>query len=153
MDATIFCLKPLDEWLPKVTSAGLFMFRNTKNNISNWFIYTEKGHPIISRLLKKLTVYRTLNSNTSRYYIFHQLFKVMIRGNIRLKGLLDRMPKISSNNCHYLVSRNNGKLNSYNDVNPKFLAKIRDSQVFKLSRDIDNEQITKNSCLQYLYNL
>lgn len=40
VDATTFCLRPLDSWLPDVMSAGFFCFRNPGPDriVANWFM-------------------------------------------------------------------------------------------------------------------
>lgn len=44
-DATTFCLRPLDDWLPGCMDAGLFCFRDPGPNrlVANWFLASEPG--------------------------------------------------------------------------------------------------------------
>lgn len=44
-DATTFCLKPLDAWLPKCMHAGFFCFRDPGPNrlVANWFLASDQG--------------------------------------------------------------------------------------------------------------
>jgi len=50
VDATCFCVKPLDEWLPDVIPTGFFAFERPGPDrmISSWFIAAAKDNYIIS---------------------------------------------------------------------------------------------------------
>jgi hypothetical protein len=51
-DATVYCLRPLDEWLPEHLEGGYFAFRNPAQErlASNWFIASEADDPILVAL-------------------------------------------------------------------------------------------------------
>lgn len=55
VDATSFCIKPLDEWLPDVArKSGFFAFRQDRvksRPIEVWFMYAEKGSLIVQDTL------------------------------------------------------------------------------------------------------
>lgn len=59
VDATVYCIKPLDEWAEKYFKFDYFVFKNSKvkYGISNWFIYSKKNHPINVKLLDELCNY------------------------------------------------------------------------------------------------
>jgi hypothetical protein len=44
-DATTYCLRPLDEWLPACMAAGFFCFRDPGPDrlVANWFLASERG--------------------------------------------------------------------------------------------------------------
>jgi len=49
-DATVFCAKPLDDWLPDYLKTGFFAFRNPgfDRMMSTWFLAAEKNNPILT---------------------------------------------------------------------------------------------------------
>lgn len=62
-DATTFCMKPLDDWIDDCTASGFFVFYKPSRYriLSSWFIASEKGCPIVSKLYENLTLFWTKN--------------------------------------------------------------------------------------------
>lgn len=58
-DATTICKKPLDEWIYGCTESGFFVFEKPGRDriMSSWFIASEKGSPICTKLYGKLKSY------------------------------------------------------------------------------------------------
>lgn len=56
-DATTFCVKPLNDWLSDCARSGFFAFRNPGKDriLSNWFLASEPGSPLVVRLYERLT--------------------------------------------------------------------------------------------------
>jgi len=56
-DATTFCIKPLDEWIDDCMTSGFFAFYKPSRDriMSNWFLISEKGCPIVLKLRERLT--------------------------------------------------------------------------------------------------
>lgn len=71
VDATTFCLSPLDEWLPESFKAcHLFNFKQKDNltrPIEAWFIAAPKGAPIINDVLAQYIDYITRKRALSLY--------------------------------------------------------------------------------------
>ena len=59
MDPTVFCVRPLDDWLPDCMAGGVFFFQKPGPDrlISNWFIAAERGNLILERLLARLVAF------------------------------------------------------------------------------------------------
>jgi hypothetical protein len=55
-DATTFCIFPLDDWIDDYGHSGFFVFSKPGQDrmISNWFIASEKGNLVVSKLYKLL---------------------------------------------------------------------------------------------------
>ncbi len=62
-DPTVWFCKPLDDWLPEVMDAGVFMFHRPGRDraISNWFIAAESGNPLLQRQYDALCGYWQMN--------------------------------------------------------------------------------------------
>lgn len=60
-DPTVWFCRPLDDWLPDLMEAGLFMFQRPGRDraISNWFIAAEPQNQLLERLYEKLCAYWT----------------------------------------------------------------------------------------------
>lgn len=54
-DASNFCCRPLDDWLPGCLTSGFFAFRNPGPDriLSNWFLAAEKGNALASIVFEK----------------------------------------------------------------------------------------------------
>lgn len=54
-DATTFCMKPLDSWLPRYIGSGFFAFRDPGPDrlLANWFMYSEKRCVLVEKLLEE----------------------------------------------------------------------------------------------------
>jgi len=59
IDPTVYCLLPLQGWLPEYMYDGLFLFHRPGNDriISNWFIASEKGNYLLQKLYDSLIDY------------------------------------------------------------------------------------------------
>lgn len=71
VDATTFCIKPLEEWLPYISyKTDFFAFRQNKvksRPIEVWFMYADKGSPIIRKTLNDFVDYLTYEREVSLY--------------------------------------------------------------------------------------
>jgi hypothetical protein len=88
VDATTFCMLPLSEWIEEFILSGFFSFYKPGRDrlISNWFIVSEKGSPIIINLLEQLKSF-WINNN---FDISTRSRKLIIR---LLKKIFSRSPK------------------------------------------------------------
>ena len=59
VDASLFCITPLDIWLEKFLSSGIFMFESSTKStiIANWFIAAKKNNIFIKKLIYDLNNY------------------------------------------------------------------------------------------------
>lgn len=71
-DATLFCNRPLDEWLPDYFISGFFAFRNEKKarDVCTWFLAAQPGNVLAAEFL---TEYRrnfeeTIYTNQDKSY-------------------------------------------------------------------------------------
>ncbi len=62
VDATTYCNRPLDEWLPSAMPSGFFAFSAPAPGylLSSWFLAAEAGHPIVARSREVLEDYWSL---------------------------------------------------------------------------------------------
>lgn len=58
-DATCFCSRPLDEWLPPCLGSGFFAFQRPRGDrlLSTWFLAAEPANPLVVRWLERMSEY------------------------------------------------------------------------------------------------
>lgn len=95
-DATTFCNKPLNSWLPEYIKEGFFAFNKPYPNIilSNWFLYSEKNGYIIQKWCEATINYYTTHDKAETYLIHHYLFKDLYNSDIHFKDIWDKVPVI-----------------------------------------------------------
>jgi hypothetical protein len=59
VDATCFCVRPLNDWLPTCTDTGFFAFNQPGPDrlMSSWFLAAEPGNMLVSRLFERMLTY------------------------------------------------------------------------------------------------
>jgi Capsular polysaccharide synthesis protein len=59
VDATCFCVQPLDEWLVPRMDSGFFALHRPRPNriISNWFLAAEPGNVLATRMFERMHAY------------------------------------------------------------------------------------------------
>lgn len=83
VDATCFCVQPLDNWLGNYLDSSFFAFSNPGKDrlMSNWFLASNQDNPIVSKLYDELFSY--LTSPNYRYenktLLMRTLKKIMCR--------------------------------------------------------------------------
>lgn len=88
-DATTYCHRSLDSWLPMMASSGFFMFTNPADDrdIENWFIASDCHHPIITEWRKNLEKYYTKMSHIHpEYFLAFYIYQWMLKNNDELKS-------------------------------------------------------------------
>ncbi len=104
-DSTVYCLKPLDTWLPARLSSGFFAFAKPAPDrmLSSWFLAASKDHYIVQQWRKLTCEYWTLRNERDHYFWFHHLFERGYRSDPVFKTLWDETPKVSADGPHYYL--------------------------------------------------
>jgi len=102
VDATCFCNMSLDSWLPKLLKeTDVFLFDNLtpiNKKISNWFIYSEKGHYMIKMwLYLALKCYEKDIEFVEDYFLFHDLFEYLCERDPKFSNIFDSIPRTGQN--------------------------------------------------------
>lgn len=155
-DATTFCNRPLNDWLPKYISEGFFAFDKPWPNlkINVWWFYAEKDSYIISEWLTDMIAYYRERDKAHTYHIMTFLFHDLYNLDDKFKEIYDRVPKISGIPARYLF-----ECGFFNKLTDEIKIKIDDKQtpIYKLSYKCDNcdvieiEDYDTNLILYYLY--
>lgn len=151
VDATTFCNKPLDNWLPNYINEGFFAFDKPGEDrlISSWFIYSEKNNYIINEWCNKIVEYFTIHDKAHTYFFYHYLFGDLYNSDIKFKEIWDKVPKISANGPHHLQEHGlfkNMTLQNKLDIDNKI------TPLYKLTYKCDFLEYNENLNLYYLYS-
>lgn len=104
-DATTYCLRPLDSWLPNALVSGFFAFDRPAPDrlLSSWFLAAKRGNYIIQRWADRTIEYWRSRSDGDHYFWFHYLFSVEYERDIYFRLMYDSVPKISAEGPHYYL--------------------------------------------------
>lgn len=89
VDATCFCVQPLDDWLAPNTGSGFFAFHQPGPDriMSNWFLAAEPGGLLVSRLFEMMLAYWGDHSFRSDGHGFvAKALTRLLRGTARTRG-------------------------------------------------------------------
>ncbi len=151
VDATTYCMKPLDEWfcLYNYFRTGFFAFDKPGGDrmISNWFLYSEKNGVIISLWKNKIIEYWRKNDEIDHYFRHHYLFTDLYNERKEFKLLWDATPKISAYIPHSLQAK--GLFSPISDYLKKHIEN-KQSPLYKLVHKYKPEQVTDGCVLDFI---
>ncbi|MGS4946668.1 capsular polysaccharide synthesis protein [Meridianimarinicoccus sp. RP-17] len=105
VDATTFCLRPLDHWLPMLAQGGFFAFTwtpadrwfiwpNVPRRITNWFLASEPGGAVISAWDARARAYWQGRRTPHVYYWPHLMWDFMALTERRFGRMAAAVPRI-----------------------------------------------------------
>lgn len=111
VDATTYCLAPLDNWLPVAAQRGFFAFTWTKNDtwftwpgirrsMTNWFLASEAEGTFISLWEEASFGYWEGRSKPHNYYWPHVMIDYLYLTSRTFRRAFDEVPKISCYGPH-----------------------------------------------------
>src|SRR5690606_11449212 len=97
-DATLFCSRPLDDWLPVAAKSGFFMFAQPRpyRLLDNWFLVSSKGHFMMRGMLELFSQYWSYFNKPHHYFWMIYLIEHMIRSDERAAKDWADTPKLSA---------------------------------------------------------
>lgn len=97
-DATLFCARALDEWLPAMAGAGIFMFSNPRpyRAIDNWFIASQANGRAITAMQEMFFEYWRLFRRPHHYFWMHYLIEHLVSRDAEIGSLWRQMPRVSA---------------------------------------------------------
>jgi mannosyltransferase OCH1-like enzyme len=103
-DATTFCNKPLNLWLPNHIDQDFFAFEYIEKDslISNWFLYSTPNSYMINKILEDVVKYVNENKVIEDYFIYHHTFYRRYKKDNIFKNHWDKIPKISAHPPHFI---------------------------------------------------
>jgi hypothetical protein len=146
VDATVWCVRPLDEWLEAVLPHGFFAYAKPHPDrpISSFFLAAAPNHVIVQRLQGAMdrfwlerqgSDFELLDDpNSKNYFWLHSLFQKLLDDDMVFARAWERTPKFSALPLHYLQWFGLAEA-----VTPDVRAHIRSqvTNIYKLNRRID----------------
>ena len=140
IDATVYCGKPLNDWLPSLLSGGFFAFSNPEKDIlvSCWFLAAEKNSAIVKTWAKLTAGYWDNRANPDAYFWFHYLFEKAIRSSLNWS----QCPHVSSYSCNavqdiFTIKTKKGKKINYTSYlfgPPTILSKVLEARTIPVHK-------------------
>ncbi len=172
VDATTFCIKPLDYWLLGQIQEGIFLFSNDvfagrkpDRPIASWFIYGNKNNYIVSTWYKSVVEYYKKNKQIgnlepasslerwkkgdkeNHYFWFHYLFQEIYEEDFIFKKIWDSVPKMLKTEAVFVQRK--GMLNEINEEVRKHID-FKKSPLYKLTYRYDEKKYNAKTNLHYL---
>lgn len=99
-DATLFCAKPMKEWLP---DSPFFAFQNSdpRRTISSWFLAADHDSKILNQWHASAIDYWRKHDQADHYYWVHHLFTRLMKDNLELREQWRQSPQISNIEPHF----------------------------------------------------
>jgi len=104
VDATLYCNRPLDNWLPQVMSAGFFAFSAPVHGrlLSSWFLAAEPGNEIVQEWCAAAQRYWQGRERSDDYYWFHHIAGQLVSENPQVRQQWSSVPAVSADGPHAL---------------------------------------------------
>lgn len=150
-DATAYCLRGLDDWLPSALASGFFAFANPGPDrlLSNWFLAAEIDNPIIAAWASAAHEYWQHRAAYHDYFWAHQLFATCYATEAEFRQVWDRTPKISADGPHYFLPQQE-KLRRPVTTDDRDLIERGRVPLVKLVHDIPFDGAAADSVLRFL---
>lgn len=113
-DATTYCHRPLNDWLPLLAYSGLFMFRNPGPDrlIENWFIASTPENLLIKAWENALSTYYNKQTKVHpTYFLAFYLFQWILEKNSLLKSEFDKASGLNAGPTFIMKSVMNSRTN------------------------------------------
>ena len=148
VDASLFCNRPLDEWLPDLLQERFFAFAEPAPDrpLSSWFLAAEPTSYLISSWRRRAVEYWSRRTATDDYYWFHHIFRAMLVADGRAAQAWSKVPRISATGPHALQF--GGRM--YRDRREVEQEINWETPVFKLTYRLADDRLPRGSILECL---
>ena len=112
-DATTFCHRPFEDWLPMQAASGFFSFSDPGADrwLGNWFIASEQDGDLITVWEAAYTAYLTRQTRTPKtYFMLTYSFQWAVLRNPELKAAWARVARLPSTPTFFLMSAIRGHM-------------------------------------------
>ena len=100
-DATLWCHRPLNDWLGPCVDSGFFSFHNgqmrnrngERLRFTSWFLAAKTNHLMVRRMLKAARTYWARRSRADEYWWLFTLVNRLHEDDAAFRALYDAMPK------------------------------------------------------------
>lgn len=148
VDATLFCNRPLDDWLPDVMGEGFFAFAAPAPSrpLASWFLSADADHYLVSAWCRQTIAYWSERTASDDYFWFHHLFRDMMKSDPQAAEAWARVPKISADGPHKVqfgIDMYRPKAEAEREIDWS-------TPVFKLTHRLSEKHSISGSLLEYV---
>lgn len=103
-DATLYCNRPLDSWLPEVAASGFFAFSRPgpTRPLASWFLAASPRNSLISKWTKLAFDYWQERALTEDYFWVHHLFDELLLTDLGARAAWGAVPRLSPAGPHQI---------------------------------------------------
>jgi hypothetical protein len=154
VDSTLFCNRPLDDWLSGFIEGGFFAFERPGPDrlLSSWFLYADSGSYIMRRWLEEVIKYYSVKKVPHTFYWFHYLFGKLYNEDTQFRKLWDLVPKSPANGLGPRYLEEKGFLFKQINGSIKLNIDTKVTPVYKLSRHISYNHLDRGLVINYLFS-
>jgi len=148
VDSTVYCLRPLDTWLPELLGSGFFAFAKPGPDrmLSSWFLAASKGNYLVQEWLRRAVEYWAHRRERDHYFWFHYLFAEGYNSDARFRADWELTPEISANEPHHYAPYK--KLSAPVSVRDLLLMESATTPVLKLTHKLPEAHYESSSVLR-----
>lgn len=151
IDSTVYCLRPLFDWLPPLLGSGFFAFAKPAPDrmLSSWFLAAIKGGYLVQEWHRRTLEYWARHTERHHYFWFHYLFAEAYKQDPYFRKTWDSTPEVSASGPHCYAPYE--KLSA--PVSPRDLRLIEfpPTPVLKLTHKLPVAEYSHRSVLGHLY--
>lgn len=149
-DGTVYCLKPLDAWLPEKCPAGFFAFAKPGPDrmLSSWFLAATKGNYLVREWRRQSMEYWKQHTQRHHYFWFHYLFAESYTADKNFRAVWDATPVWSADGPHHYAPYK--ALSAPVSTSDYLLAETAPTPVLKLTHKLPDAEYHPDSVLKWL---
>ncbi len=103
-DATTYCSRPIDDWLPRYMPRGFFAFSDPGPGLllSSWFLARDAKDEIVGKWAARTREYWFGRRRADNYFWFHSLFGDLVGSDSQVAAAWSATPRIKADGPHRL---------------------------------------------------
>jgi hypothetical protein len=151
VDATTYCLHPLDDWLFDVLGSGFFAFDRPGSDrmLSSWFLAVKPGNYIARTWAERTLEYWEGRKHRHHYFWFHYLFGIEYENDMNFRLVYDNTSKISAAGPHYYIPYDPKLFAPFTERDRHIIAGI-DAPLLKLTHRLPQAEYPAGSVAAHL---
>jgi hypothetical protein len=152
VDATAYCLRPLNEWLLGVLGSGFFAFENRDPDllVSSWFLAAKPGNYVAQRWSEITLEYWNGRKHRHHYFWFHHLFRDEYDKNPDFRLIWDNTPKIAGAGPAYYTWQGRTLWNALAEPDRKLITGAYSPLLKLYHKNVPQGDYPSGSVIEYL---
>jgi hypothetical protein len=150
-DATVYCLRPLDDWLFNVLESGFFAFDRPGPDrlLSSWFLAAGPDNYIVRRWAETTLEYWRARRERDHYFWLHYLFGRAYQEDAVFRSIYDKTPKVPAAGPHYYLPQHRKLWAPLTEHDKQIIAGAT-TPLLKLSHRLPQGEYPADSVAEYL---